>query len=1054
LNEGIKKVAGGSCSWQFFFAFFTLIEGTSIMDASVKDRSAFRILIPHLSKSSVMRNVLFFFWLLTLSLCLSAQEQQYLVINPDGHKAIVFDTDLDADGNLVTGSFDKTVKVWDIDRGYIKREFLGQIGPGSEGMVYTIDVSPDDKLLAVSGWMGKDDESEDLGDIRIYNYQTGELKKRLKFHSDAVKTVRFSDEGSWLISADASGFVIRWDCSNWAPTLYERQSLSFSNLDTHHDYFVTAHEDGMIYKWDYMKTKPIKKLNFFAKTKEIAVTPEVMVSASGEYLAFSGKEVGMVLIFNAKWSMTDYFFTGDNEIIDMAFSPSGKRLIIGLKDPGKNRAVVYELQGKKWIELATYKAHDDLVNCVAFIDEETCISSGGKKNEIAVWKIDGSGKTKERLTLSGQGSAIYSASLDENELAYSRIPEKAYGFAPYTEAFDIFSRQAMTTLPDFSKFSFPLKKLGEWSMNEEQQVRENENDPNEILYLNKEDKQMAAIPRYPWDGNRHDAYSFIGTDYLVSGGSYGILEAFDYTGKLKSRFVGHEGDIRTVTTSANGKFMVSSSTDMTIRIWPISEIGKGDGKTANFIYPVASIFIAENKEWVIWNKEGYFTSSKKGAKYVGYHVNQGKSNAAKFYPFDQFDVKYNRPDIILKELGMADSATINLYERAYFKRLKKLGIAEEDLQSDIHAPALNILKYTRSGQLLSMNVKASDSKYALSRLHVFVNDVPVYGRRGLDIKEKDLQHFEQTIEVELMGGENKVQVSVMNNKGVESLRETVYVTGEQAGEQDLYLVSIGVSEYKNPKFSLAYAAKDAEDMVTAFEGNSMYGTVHHKVLVNEQVTREKIIELKEFLKTAKTNDVVMLFVAGHGVLDQNLDYYYATWDLDFQKPSGRGISYAELEELFDGIKAIRKLLIMDTCHSGELDKDDVEQVLADPVETGDVVFRSGASVTEIRERQGLKKTNEVMKEMFNDLNRGTGATVISSAGGAEFAMESAEWKNGLFTYCLLSGLRSGTADLNKDGRIFISELRSYVQMTVTELSKGKQMPAARFENISLDYAIW
>ena len=1001
-----------------------------------------------------MHNFLFFFGLLSFTFFLHAQDH-YLVINPDGHRSLVYDSDLDADGNFVTGSFDKTVKVWDVDRGYIKREFFGQIGPGSEGMVYTIDVSPNNKYLAVAGWMGKDDESEDLGHIRIYDYQTGALKKLLKFHEDAVMSVKFSDDSKYLISGDASGFVVRWDYLTGAPFLYERISLGFSNLDCHTDYFVTAHTDGMIYKWDYLKPKPVKKINFFSKVKELAITPEVTISPLGNHLAFSGKEIGMVLVFDEKFSMQDYFFTGDNEVIDMSFSPSGNRLLLGIKDPGKNKAVVYELQGKRWLEIAAYKKHDDLVNCVEFVDEKTCISSGGKKNEIAVWTIADDGKTKEQLTLSGRGTAIYSASLNENELAFSRIPKEAYGFAPYTEAFDVFSRQMMNPAPDFSKFSFPLKKLGEWSLNEKPVVRDDENDPNEILYLKQGEKEVAKMPRYPWDGNRHDAYSFIGAEYLVSGGSYGILEAFDYKGKIRSRFVGHEGDIRTVTTSANGKFMVTCATDMTIRIWPIGEIGKGDGKGGpNFIYPVASAFIGDNNEWVIWNNNGYFTSSKKGAKYVGYHVNQGKNKEAKFYPFDQFDIKYNRPDIILKDLGLADSGTIDLYERAYYKRLKRMGIAEEDLQAEIHAPVLHITKQVQQGGLLKLSFKAADEKYALSRIHVFVNDVPVYGRRGLEIKEKNLQNYTATLDVELMNGENKVEVSVLNNKGVESLRETVYATNNDAGPGDLYIISLGVSSYKNPKFNLAYAAKDAEDMITAFEGNEVYETMHQEVMINEQVTRENILELKAFLQGAKTNDVVILFVAGHGVLDKNLDYYYCTYDVDFQDPGTRGVSYAELEELFDGIKAIRKLLIMDTCHSGELDKDDVETVSEPIPGSGDLVFRSGESATVIRERQGLKKTNEAVKEMFNDLNRGTGTTVISSAGGAEFAIESDQWKNGLFTYCMLNGLKSREADLDKDGRIFISELKAYVSNAVAHLSNGKQLPAARFENISLDYAIW
>ena len=124
------------------------------------------------------------------------------------------------------------------------------------------------------------------------------------------------------------------------------------------------------------------------------------------------------------------------------------------------------------------------------------------------------------------------------------------------------------------------------------------------------------------------------------------------------------------------------------------------------------------------------------------------------------------------------------------------------------------------------------------------------------------------------------------------------------------------------------------------------------------------------------------------------------------------------------------------------------------MEEGAIVFRNVGTGVRKRDGLGAANTSELMKELFTDLRRGTGATVISSAGGAEFAMESAEWKDGLFTYCLLRSLHEKQSDLDQNGNVQLSELQSYVTQAVRKLSGGRQVPTCRMENLSLDYEVW
>jgi len=305
-----------------------------------------------------------------------------------------------------------------------------------------------------------------------------------------------------------------------------------------------------------------------------------------------------------------------------------------------------------------------------------------------------------------------------------------------------------------------------------------------------------------------------------------------------------------------------------------------------------------------------------------------------------------------------------------------------------------------------------------------------------------------------MNGNNKVQVSVLNSKGAESLKQTfnIKLTGPEV-KPELHIVSIGVSEFKDESYNLTYASKDANDIATSYKQSGIFSNVVVHPFYNANATRENILKVKEMLMKTKVDDFVLLFVASHGLLDNNLDYFIATHDMDFSNPSAKGLPYDEVENLLDGIPALRKLILIDACHSGEVDKDDA--ILADAKVQGGTVSARGFKTVKRKEDQlGIENSFELMQELFADLRRGTGAMVISSAGGAEFAFESSEWKNGVFTYSILEGIRTGKVDTNKDGEIVVSELRNYVFARVKELTQGKQNPTSRQENLEFDFRVW
>jgi uncharacterized caspase-like protein len=431
-----------------------------------------------------------------------------------------------------------------------------------------------------------------------------------------------------------------------------------------------------------------------------------------------------------------------------------------------------------------------------------------------------------------------------------------------------------------------------------------------------------------------------------------------------------------------------------------------------------------------------------------------------YYEFEQFDLKYNRPDILINELSCSDTVLASAYFKAHQKRLKKLGFTEEMLKNDYDIPALKIKNFRQITDFtdsldLNLEIEIEDKKHKLDRINIYLNDVPLFGSLGYSLKDLDTKQTTQKLKIALCQGLNKIQVSVLNQAGAESYKETMYVTykPKQLLKPNLYLVTIGDSKYKDSRYNLSYAAKDAKDIGSVFKKSALYQNVFEFIYTDQKVTKENILSLKKELLKSKRDDVVIITVAGHGVLDKDLNYYLATYDMDFNNPSEKGLPYEDLESLVDGIAPLRKIIFLDACHSGEVDKDEVEQLAMANTNSGDVQFRAVGSGIQ-KKNLGLKTTSELMCELFTDLRRGTGATVISSAGGAEYAMESAQWKNGLFTYCLLHGLKDKAADANKDGQIMLSELQQYLRTEVTKLSNGAQQPTSRIENLSMDFRIW
>lgn len=551
-----------------------------------------------------------------------------------------------------------------------------------------------------------------------------------------------------------------------------------------------------------------------------------------------------------------------------------------------------------------------------------------------------------------------------------------------------------------------------------------------------------------------DAHFSPDGQYLVTGsGGYWMPQNIHFdvaiwdwsTKNLNCVLTGHAINVRHVWFGKKGKKVYSADDNSIIKVWNIDKC------------KLAGSFLGLNDDdYIILNADSYYKTSKGSINGIGFRY-KGQLRA-----FGQFDLRFNRPDLVMKDLG-ASKLVQRIYYKAWKKRLRRAGITEEMIAGEMHLPEVQIadkfsLPPSTTSPKIGIKVRAHDHNNPLKHIQVYINDVPLYGKAGLPARGKNT--FEQTIEVKLNQGKNKVAVAALNENGLESAKETFNIEYKAPRRKpNLYMLAIGVSKYQDAERNLKYAEKDANNLSDTLYKSSSYGKKIIKRVLNENATKENILKVAEMFKQTKVDDQVIIYISCHGLLDEKMDYYLATTDVDFNNPAKKGLPYEAIEQMLDKIPARRRLIMIDACHSGELDKSEME-VANTPVAKSDkgeavtVAFKGGS--TFVKPKAGLNNSFDYMKALFNDISNHSGATIISAAAGYEFALESKEWNNGVFTYSVMQalGADSKNADFDNDGQISISELKDYVINRVSELTNGKQVPTTRRENQSVDVVIY
>ena len=958
------------------------------------------------------------------------------------------------DGKMLVTTGGKSVKVWNTENGV---HLFSLAGHSRE--VECVEFSPDDKRIVSSSW----DQT-----AKVWDTRKAALLADFTEHKSPVTSARFSPDGTKIITISNDWVLKIWEVSGEIPvtTINNQREIYGIQFSADGKKFVTASADGTAKIFNTNNGKLLADLRghseWINKACFIADDKKVITIAMNGNLRFWDATTGNLLTcFNDSAYHTDIEISPDEKWI---ITSDGSVEFMGTEKSKEVR--IWDLQTQKLFTVI--KAHTNGIHSIEFSPDRKKIVTSSYDHTAKIWNV-ASGKML--IDLIGHYDIVYSThfSPDGKKLATASADNTAIvwdaetglrlarleGHTDYVYAaeFDNTGKKTVTVSNDSTVKTWDAgtgrllssiqgyyasdlcpqrqKMLIRSRMKKEFLIWDVMNN-RQLAKLDGDMNQLTGV--FSPDGKKLAGYGYAFKPFI---GTYtpGFLRIWDtQSGKLLADLAGHAGGIMSVCFNNDGSRIITSAEDNTIRVWDIAQ--------SRCIY---TFFPVDQQDYFVQIPSGYYLTTPVAAKLLHYVTKD-----LKVITFEQLDVKYNRPDKVLEAIGNTDTALIKSYRKAWEKRIKKLGIdttAFRDGYSVPEADFLNrdVIVYEQKTDILSLHIKGMDSTYKLDRFNVWINESPVFGQRGITLWKKNSNRIDTTIAVRLSQGENRIETSITNVNGTESYRMPLTVNYNPSAKQkeSLKFIGIGIEKFSDANYNLNYSVKDIRDL--SMKLKEKYGpSITIDTLFNENVTVSNVKALKQALLKTNENDKVIVAYSGHGMLSKEYDYYLSTYSVNFNKPEEGGLPYDELENLLDSIPARKKLMLIDACHSGEVDKEDLITLNG----SSDSLIKGLKPVAYKQEGYlGLKNSFELMQNLFVNVGKSTGATIISAAAGTQFALERNDLKNGVFTYSILEAMR-----LNATMKI--SELKMIVGKRVEELTKGLQKPTSRNETVAADWNLW
>ncbi len=829
------------------------------------------------------------------------------------------------------------------------------------------------------------------GILKCWNTQNQQLLWTQQAHDTELNLLQFSPDGQYLISGSAneegSNAVFLWEVKSG------RQVQKFDGFSKmveslaiapNQRYLIAGRSDGRIQIWDHGSGQLLQSI-----PAHKGAIKSINISTDGRQFISAGDDLDVKIWDLSNFKLLQVLKGPENRIRSVQFSPDQQVLMsIG----GDQQAFVWDLKNKETFRIGNPRSS---YRSFEFSPDSKLVITTSFDGVAQIWDL----QNKVLLrSLSHSASPLKAAVFSQS--GRMAITVSGDGTTKYWDLSSGRVVKTMATPMDFMNIAVISKD-------------------RTLLYMSDQDARSKV-----WD--------------LQSG-------------QLKYTFSGHSKEVVDAKLSSDQTLLITSSYDNTLKY---RDLKTGEEK--------GTLVSLGDKDWALTSPNGLFDASNAAMNTMHYVIND--QNRWESIDIQQLKTRYYEPGLLAKITGFSNESIrpVSVFE--------EVALYPEILNYEIKNDQLKIKMKPRSG--------------GLGKLPIFINGKEIISDANPLPRGENTQRAEQ-IQFDLKpyqkyllkhpDSTNYVQFVSYNEGGW--LKSKIYQLAYQfaqargnnnssnnawVGQLDpkLYVVCIGTSDYNGQQLDLKYADQDATLMARSMAtvGSTLFSNgdsleVHCLTTAGEDstglegttvnwlfATKNNIqATLKGIQKRAKAEDILMVYFSGHGVTygsSEQSQFHYLTQGIGSEDLSDEvvrnayTISSNELTAWINAVPALKQVLIIDACSSGQI-----------------VNNLSTSS----------KSTASSQVRAIDRMQDRTGMFVLSGSAADKVSYEASAYGQGLLTYALLQGMRGLATRKTVGGdAVDVMQLFQYARDEVPRLAatiSGIQAPMLGFPNRAASFDI-